>query len=95
MFLVAIFRCLVAADCWQKLAASAALSGGHASLTGQLSPAESADLDLPEQAPVDPHVPAFANHAIARQPWHYHSSHPAARGVFDGLRHFGFIEAIQ
>jgi hydroxymethylpyrimidine pyrophosphatase-like HAD family hydrolase len=30
---------------------------------------------------------------IARQPWHYHSPHPAARGVFDGLRHFGFIEA--
>lgn len=47
----------------------AALSSGHASLTGQLSPAESADLDLPEQAPVDPHVPAFANHAVARQPW--------------------------
>lgn len=33
--------------------------------------------------------------AIARQPWHYHSSHPAARGVLDGLRHFGFIEAFQ
>lgn len=31
--------------------------------------------------------------AIARQPWHYHSPHPAARGVFDGLRHFGFIES--
>jgi sucrose-6-phosphatase len=30
--------------------------------------------------------------AIARQPWHYHSPYPAARGVFDGLRHFGFIE---
>lgn len=30
--------------------------------------------------------------AIARKPWHYHSPYPAARGVFDGLRHFGFIE---
>ncbi len=30
--------------------------------------------------------------AVARQPWHYHSPYPAARGVFDGLRHFGFIE---
>jgi hydroxymethylpyrimidine pyrophosphatase-like HAD family hydrolase len=29
---------------------------------------------------------------IARQPWHYHSPYPAARGVFDGLRHFSFIE---
>lgn len=29
---------------------------------------------------------------IARQPWHYHSPYPAARGVFDGLRHFGFIK---
>jgi hydroxymethylpyrimidine pyrophosphatase-like HAD family hydrolase len=30
--------------------------------------------------------------AIASQPWHYHSEFPAARGVLDGLRHFGFIE---
>jgi len=30
---------------------------------------------------------------LARKPWHYHSRYPAARGVFDGLRHFGFIEA--
>jgi HAD superfamily hydrolase (TIGR01484 family) len=29
--------------------------------------------------------------ALARQPWHYHSSLPAARGVLDGLQHFGFI----
>lgn len=29
---------------------------------------------------------------IARQPWHYHSPYPAARGVLDGLQHFGFIE---
>jgi hydroxymethylpyrimidine pyrophosphatase-like HAD family hydrolase len=29
---------------------------------------------------------------VACQPWHYHSPYPAARGVFDGLRHFGFIE---
>jgi sucrose-phosphate synthase len=28
--------------------------------------------------------------ALARQPWHYHSPYPAARGVLDGLRHFGF-----
>lgn len=55
----------------------AALSGGHASLTGQLSPSESADLDLPEQAPVDPHVPAFANHSIARQPWPPRPERPA------------------
>ena len=27
---------------------------------------------------------------LARQPWHYHSPLPAARGVLDGLRHFGF-----
>jgi hydroxymethylpyrimidine pyrophosphatase-like HAD family hydrolase len=25
-------------------------------------------------------------------PWHYHSQLPAARGVLDGLRAFGFIE---
>jgi hydroxymethylpyrimidine pyrophosphatase-like HAD family hydrolase len=30
--------------------------------------------------------------ALAHQPWHYHSPYPAARGVFDGLRHFGFID---
>ena len=29
--------------------------------------------------------------AVASQPWHYHSPLPAARGVLDGLRHFGFI----
>jgi len=29
---------------------------------------------------------------MANQPWHYHSPYPAARGVFDGLRHFGFID---
>jgi hydroxymethylpyrimidine pyrophosphatase-like HAD family hydrolase len=29
---------------------------------------------------------------IASQPWHYHSVFPAARGVLDGLYHFGFIE---
>jgi hydroxymethylpyrimidine pyrophosphatase-like HAD family hydrolase len=28
---------------------------------------------------------------LARQPWHYHSPHPAARGVLDGLRHFGLL----
>ena len=31
---------------------------------------------------------------LACQPWHYHSPHPAARGVLDGLRHFGFIEPL-
>lgn len=30
--------------------------------------------------------------SIAHQPWHYHSPYPAARGVFDGLIHFGFID---
>jgi hydroxymethylpyrimidine pyrophosphatase-like HAD family hydrolase len=30
--------------------------------------------------------------AAASQPWHYHSSLPAARGVLNGLMHFGFIE---
>jgi hydroxymethylpyrimidine pyrophosphatase-like HAD family hydrolase len=30
--------------------------------------------------------------AVASQPWHYHSPFPAARGVLDGLRHFGFVE---
>ena len=28
---------------------------------------------------------------FACQPWHYHSPHPAALGVLDGLRHFGFL----
>lgn len=28
---------------------------------------------------------------LACQPWHYHSPYPAARGVLDGLHHFGFI----
>ena len=28
---------------------------------------------------------------VAGQPRHYHSPYPAARGVLDGLRHFGFI----
>ena len=28
---------------------------------------------------------------LARQPWHYHSPQPVARGVIDGLRYFGFI----
>jgi sucrose-phosphate synthase len=28
--------------------------------------------------------------ALACDPWHYHSPHPAATGVLDGLRHFGF-----
>lgn len=27
----------------------------------------------------------------ASRPWHYHSPYPAARGVLDGLRHFGFL----
>lgn len=30
--------------------------------------------------------------AIANQPWHYHSSLPAGRGVLEGLRHFGFVK---
>lgn len=29
----------------------------------------------------------------ASQPWHYHSPQPAARGVLDGLEHFGFIQS--
>ena len=32
---------------------------------------------------------------IARQPWHYHSPYPAARGVLDGLRQFDFIGQLQ
>lgn len=32
--------------------------------------------------------------ALAREDWHYHSPYPAARGVLDGLRQFGFIEAF-
>jgi hydroxymethylpyrimidine pyrophosphatase-like HAD family hydrolase len=32
--------------------------------------------------------------SIAQQPWHYHSPYPAARGVLDGLQHFGFIEPL-
>lgn len=30
--------------------------------------------------------------SLARQPWHYHSPYPAALGVLDGLRQFGFIQ---
>lgn len=30
---------------------------------------------------------------LADKPWHYHSLLPAARGVLDGLRHFGFVAA--
>ena len=30
---------------------------------------------------------------LARQPWHYHSPLPAARGVLDGLSYFGFPRA--
>ncbi|HNT26216.1 MAG TPA: HAD family hydrolase [Anaerolineales bacterium] len=30
---------------------------------------------------------------VAVQPWHYHSPHPAGRGVLDGLQHFGLIDS--
>jgi hypothetical protein len=43
--------------------------GGYTSFAGLLTSAETADLDLPEQAPTDPHVPSFADHKMARQPW--------------------------
>ncbi|MCP4519624.1 MAG: HAD hydrolase family protein, partial [Delftia sp.] len=33
--------------------------------------------------------------AVARRPWHYHSPLPVARGVLDGLCHFGFVEQEQ
>lgn len=36
---------------------------------GLLLPAETADLDLPEHNPTDPHLPTFADHVIARQGW--------------------------
>jgi hydroxymethylpyrimidine pyrophosphatase-like HAD family hydrolase len=29
--------------------------------------------------------------SVARRPWHYHSPLPAARGVLDGLLHFGLL----
>lgn len=29
---------------------------------------------------------------LASQPWHYHSPYPAAQGVLDGLRQFGFSD---
>lgn len=32
---------------------------------------------------------------IARRPWHYHSPFPSARGVLDGLCHFGFLEEVR
>ena len=32
---------------------------------------------------------------MASQPWHYHSPLPAAGGVLDGLRYFGFIEMAR
>lgn len=31
---------------------------------------------------------------LACQPWHYHSPHPAAQGVLDGLQRFGFADAF-
>jgi len=31
----------------------------------------------------------------ACRPWHYHSRLPAARGVIDGLCHFGFVRVAQ
>jgi len=31
---------------------------------------------------------------VAIYPWHYHSRLPAARGVLDGLHHFGLIDLI-
>lgn len=31
--------------------------------------------------------------ALARQPWHYHSPYPAARGVLDGLTRLGFAQS--
>lgn len=33
--------------------------------------------------------------ALANQPWHYHSPFPAARGVLDGLCHFGFTHPLN
>jgi hypothetical protein len=42
---------------------------GAASFAGPLSPAESADLDLPENVPIDPEPPSFATHTLTRQPW--------------------------
>jgi hypothetical protein len=30
--------------------------------------------------------------SAAHRPWHYRSPFPAARGVLDGLCHFGFLE---
>lgn len=38
-------------------------------LAGLLTPAESANLDLPTLAPADPDPPSFSNHVLARQPW--------------------------
>ena len=32
--------------------------------------------------------------AVANQAWHYQSPFPAARGVLDGLHHFGFLEEV-
>jgi sucrose-phosphate synthase len=29
---------------------------------------------------------------VADKPWHYHSALPSARGVLDGLRHFGLVK---
>ncbi len=46
-----------------------ASSDSQSTLAGMLSPLETADLELPEHEPAEPHVPAFANHAIAREPW--------------------------
>lgn len=38
-------------------------------LAGLLTPAESADLDLPSLAPAALEPPSFSNHVLARQPW--------------------------
>jgi hydroxymethylpyrimidine pyrophosphatase-like HAD family hydrolase len=40
-------------------------------------------------------IPANALDELKRtadKPWHYHSPWPSARGVVDGLRHFGLDE---
>jgi hypothetical protein len=50
-------------------ATDSAETAGRTPLTGLPSPAETADLELPEQTPAEPHRPTFADHAIARQPW--------------------------
>lgn len=57
---------LTLAPAWPIDPAEAA---GPRATTSMPSPAETADLELPENAAPDPRQPSFSTHVMARQPW--------------------------